>query len=296
MIKLYNRKTKQYETELVSGESSLKWLYGTNTGKTFVNAVVKRKFASKIVGSFCDTKLSRKKIENFSKNLNIDLNESEKSLGDFSNFNDFFTRKLKDGARIVDHNSTSFITPGDGRLLAYTDISLDKVIQVKGFTYSLGELIKNDDVAKNYEGGICLVLRLCPTDYHRFHFVDSGIPTKTTNIKGHYYSVSPYALNNIAKLYCENKREWSILKSDNFDEVLCVEVGATCVGSIIQSYTPNVPVKKGDEKGYFKFGGSTTILFLKKDVVKIDEDIVSETNKGFETLVAMGEKIGTKLL
>jgi len=145
-----------------------------------------------------------------------------------------------------------------------------------------------------YNGGTCLIFRLCPTDYHRFHFIDDGVCSNTTKIKGHYYSVNPIALKSINKLFCQNKREWSIFHSDNFGDVIYMEVGATCVGSIIQSYSPNSKIKKGTEKGYFKFGGSTVILFFKKDTIKIDEDLLHQTQLGFETSVFMGEKIGLK--
>ena len=296
MIKLYNRQTKTYDTELVSGEKSLEWLYGTTTGKSMVNLLVKRKIISSIVGSFCDTKASKFKIKKFISNLNINMDESLKNQDEFQSFNDFFIRELKSNARIIDTNPNSLITPGDGRLIAYPNISLDKVVQVKGLTYSLLDLIGDSEIANQYQNGTCLILRLCPTDYHRFHFVDSGVPTKTHKIKGDYYSVSPYALNKIPRLYCENKREWSILKSDNFDDILCVEVGATCVGSIIQSYTPSKNISKGSEKGYFKFGGSTTILFFKENTIKIDDDILEQSIKGFETRVFLGEKIGSKLI
>ncbi|MDZ7543779.1 phosphatidylserine decarboxylase, partial [Clostridium perfringens] len=131
--------------------------------------------------------------------------------------------------------------------------------------YSLSELIGDASIAKDYEGSVCLVLRLCPTDYHRFHFVDNGIPLESSFIAGNYYSVNPVALERIPKLYCQNKREWSIFKSDNFGDIIHIEVGATWVGTIGQTYTPNKRVIKGEEKGYFKFGGSTTILLFKKD-------------------------------
>ena len=122
-----------------------------------------------------------------------------------------------------------------------------------------------------------------------------GIAEKSNIVTGNYYSVNPTALERIPKLYCQNKREWSIFHSKNFGDIIHVEVGATCVGSIIQSYTPNKKVKKGDEKGYFKFGGSTTILFFKKDMVSIDDDILLQSSFGFESKVNMGEKIGEKL-
>ena len=135
---------------------------------------------------------------------------------------------------------------------------------------------------------------MCPTDYHRLHFVDNGIPDESHIVKGNYYSVNPTALERVPKLYCQNKREWSVFHSENFGDIIHVEVGATCVGSIIQSYEPNKKVNKGDEKGYFKFGGSTTILFFKPNTVTIDDDILIQSSFGFETKVIMGERIGEK--
>ena len=244
---------------------------------------------------FCDSKSSRKKIDSIINEYNIDMNESIKQSKDFESFNDFFTRKLHNDARPISQNLNEFISPGDGRLLAFENIDLENIVQVKGFTYSLKELINDDSIAKKYENGTCLILRLCPVDYHRFHFVDDGIISQTNKIKGFYYSVNPIALSGIKKLFCKNKREWSILNSTNFGDVLYVEVGATCVGTIKQTYSPNTKVSRGSEKGYFKFGGSTVILFLEKNKVKIDDDILSETKKNIETKVKMGETIGNKL-
>lgn len=242
---------------------------------------------------YCDSRLSTKKIPSFIDNFSIDMSEYMKNKSDFTSFNDFFIREVTPTARPIDTAKNHLISPGDGRLLAYTNIDINKVIQVKHINYSLAELIGDDEIAKEYEGGTCLVLRLCPTDYHRFHFVDSGVPKENHFIKGNYYSVNPTALERIPKLYCQNKREWSIFKSDNFGDIINVEVGATCVGSIVQTYTPDKAVKKGAEKGYFKFGGSTTILFLKPNTVEIDEDILIQSSLGFETKVVLGEKIGT---
>lgn len=292
MIQVYNRKTKNYEVEKVAGENYIKWSYESPVGKSFTELLIKKKLFSKLYGNYCDTSLSKKKIPSFIKDFNIDMNISSNALGDFNSFNDFFVRKLKEEARPIPNDNSLLISPGDGRLFAYENISIDKLIQVKGIHYSLSELIGDNEIAKDYEGGTCLVLRLCPTDYHRFHFVDNGVPLENHFIKGNYYSVNPLALERIPKLYCQNKREWSIFKSENFGDILHIEVGATCVGTIIQSYTPNTKVIKGQEKGYFKFGGSTTILLLKKDSVKIDEDIINQTNLGFETMVLMGEIIG----
>jgi len=292
MIKFYNRKTKKYEIEKVAGDKYLKWVYTSPVGKSLTELFIKKKLFSNLYGRYCDSKYSAKKIDAFIKDFDIDMSLCEDPSIKFSNFNEFFIRKLSKESRPVSTDKNILVSPGDGRLSAYENIDLDNIVQIKGFTYSLRELLKDDKVAKEYEGGTCLILRLCPTDYHRFHFVDDGICGETKKISGRYYSVNPIALERIPKLFCENKREWSIFKSENFGKIIHVEVGATCVGTIIQTYTPGQKIKKGDEKGYFKFGGSTTILFLKKDKVKIDKDIVYQTSLGIETKVIMGENIG----
>lgn len=294
MIQIYNRNTKSYETELVAGKKYIEWTYESPIGKGITELIAKRKIFSKLYGKYCDTKLSSKKIPAFVDEFNIDMNLAKKDIKDFTSFNDFFTRELISEARPITNDPDILISPGDGRLTAYENIDLDNIVQIKGLTYSLRELIKDDSIASKYENGTCIILRLCPTDYHRFHFVDSGTIGPNHAIKGSYYSVNPIALKNIPKLFCENKREWSILRSDNFGDVLTIEVGATCVGSIIQTYSPDSKVNRGDEKGYFKFGGSTTILFFKKGVAKIDEDIIHQTKLGFECAVKLGEHIGHK--
>ena len=295
MIQIYDRKTKSYEEELIAGKKYIEWTYESPVGKKITELIAKRKIFSKLYGMYCDTKISSKKINSFIEDFNIDMNLSVKKINEFKSFNDFFIRKLNSEARPINNNPNVLISPGDGRITAYENIDLDNLVQIKGITYSLRELINDDSISKKYSDGVCIILRLCPTDYHRFHFVDSGIPSKSTLIKGYYYSVNPIALNNIPKLFCENKREWSILHSDNFGDILTIEVGATCVGSIIQTYTPNKHVNKGEEKGFFKFGGSTTILFFEKDTIKIDSDILDQSKIGFECKVNCGEHIGIKL-
>ncbi|WP_143317798.1 phosphatidylserine decarboxylase [Clostridium sp. HBUAS56017] len=294
MIKVYNRKTNTYEEEKVAGGKYITWCYASPIGKSLTELLIKKKLVSKLYGKYCDTKLSKRKIKTFIDDFDIDMGITTKKLDEFSSFNDFFIRQLTNEARPFNTDIKTLISPGDGRLLAYDNISMNKLIQVKNLTYSLSELLGDDKIAQEYEGGICIVLRLCPTDYHRFHFVDSGIPGKSKFINGSYYSVNPTALERIPKLYCQNKREWSLFKSDNFGDIIHVEVGATCVGTIVQTYTPGQKVKKGEEKGYFKFGGSTTILFFKKDTISISDDILVQSSLGFECKVSMGETIGTK--
>jgi phosphatidylserine decarboxylase len=295
LIKYYNRNKKCYEIENVAGEKYLNWLYTSPKGIPLLEGIIKKRMFSSLYGWYLDRGISKNRIGNFIREFNLDMSITEKKENEFLSFNDFFYRKLKPSARPVHSDHRSVVSLGDGRLFAYENINLDQLVQVKGFTYSLRELIKDDPVAEKYNNGTCLILRLCPTDYHRFHFIDDGTCEDTVKIKGAYYSVNPVALQKIEKLFCENKREWSTFHSDHFGDVLYVEVGATCVGSILQTYTPNKKVKRGDEKGYFKFGGSTVILFFEPDQIKIDRDLVKQTKQGYESYVLMGEKIGEKV-
>jgi len=294
MIKYYNRKQNKYEIEKVAGEKYLNWSYSSPAGIGLVELLLKKKIFSKLYGYYCDTKMSSRKIKDFIKTFDIDMSIYSETYDEHSSFNEFFIRKLNTNGRLINKNNNILISPCDGKISAYSNINFADLVQIKGFTYSLKELLQGNEVYNLYNGGTCLILRLCPTDYHRFHFIDDGVCGDTTKIKGHYYSVNPIALKSVKKLFCQNKREWSIFHSDNFDDVLYMEVGATCVGSIIQSSSPNSKVKKGDEKGYFKFGGSTVILFFKKGTVNIDEDLLQQTQLGFETSILMGEKIGLK--
>ena len=298
MMKIYyiDRKTGIKKLEKVAGNTFLKWIYNSKTGMGLLEMIIKRKMFSSVYGKLQDFSYSKRKIESFVEEIEIDMAEAEiENISDYKHFNDFFIRKLKKEARPISREASDFISPADGRIFAYENIDINKVIQVKGFEYKLEELFDDASLAKKYTNGTCIVIRLCPADYHRFHFPDSGIAKETKKISGKYYSVNPIALKEIVNLYCRNKREITVFKSDHFGDVMFVEVGATCVGSIIQTYELDQPIEKGAEKGYFKFGGSTVILFIEQGKLEIDEDIIINTKNGIETKVNMGETIGKKL-
>lgn len=295
MIKYYNRSTKKYDEESVAGNKSLNLIYGNPNKLKFLPELASIKLFSQIYGMLCNLSLSKIAIPKFIKNFNINMKDFKKSANEYKNFNEFFYRELSDNSRPIDINENHFISPCDSKLLAIEKLTDHTTFNVKGFKYDLFELIKNRELSEKYKNGTCLIFRLCPTDYHRFHFIDHGTCSSTTHINGKYYSVNPIALEAMEKLFCENKREYSIFNTKNFDDILYVEVGATFVGSIIQTYKPRSQINKGDEKGYFKFGGSTVILFIKENKVLLDEDILEQSSLGIETQVYMGEKIGIKL-
>jgi phosphatidylserine decarboxylase len=126
-------------------------------------------------------------------------------------------------------------------------------------------------------------------DYHRFHFPFGGVPGKARAVNGPLYSVSPIALRKRPSILWENKREITLLRTPTIGDVLLLEVGATCVGSIVQTYTPDAAVTKGDEKGYFRFGGSCFITIFEPGRVRFADDLVEHSAAGREVYAKMGE-------
>jgi len=287
-IQYYERVSGQLKTEKVAGEKWLVWLYYNPIGEATLWALAKRKLVSSIYGNMMDRTSSAKKIHPFVEDFDIDMSVAQKQ--EFNNFNDFFTRKLKDGARPIDTTSNIVVSPADGKILAYADISNTDFI-IKGYRFDVSSFLDNPDLAQKYNDGALLIIRLAPIDYHRFHFPVSGNLSPNKKIDGDYYSVNPFALRKMAEIFCLNKREYTILSNPLFGDVVMAEVGATMVGSIEQTYKGS-SVNKGVEKGYFKFGGSTVVLLFKKSKIQIDKDLLINTAKGYETTVKMGERIG----
>lgn len=289
-IKYIDRKSSKIITETPPGVAYLKFLYFNPFGKLAILPIAKRKFLSTWYGKKMDNPSSVKKIKGFVEELGINMKEAVKPITDYTSFNDFFYRKLKPSARPI---ANGLISPGDGKMLAFENVKDVHNFFVKGREFTLTEFLGNTALAEKYKNSSLVILRLAPNDYHRYHFPYNGTPSKMTKIKGDYFSVSPYALaSNFTKVFCENKREFCELTTQEKGPILIAPVGATMVGSIIETYSPNLPLKKGDEMGYFAFGGSTIVLLIDKSKFKIDVDILNNTKNKIETGVTMGEKIG----
>lgn len=290
-IKYIERTTRQIKTENVYGEKWLDWLYHNPVGEASLWIIAKRKIVTSIYGDMMDDPKSASKILPFVKEYKVDLSIAQEQ--NFKRFNDFFTRKLKPEARPIVADSLAVASPADGKILAYSNVK-NSDFYIKGFRFNVQSFLSNPELAKKYEDGSMIVFRLAPPDYHRYHFPVSGATSSSnTKIEGDYYSVNPLALRKKAEIFWLNKREYGVIKSLVFGDVMMVEVGATMVGSMVQTYT-GTTVKKGEEKGYFKFGGSTVVLLFEKDKIKIDDDLVINTSKGLETTIKMGEQIGVK--
>jgi phosphatidylserine decarboxylase len=293
-IDYFDRYANAVKTEKVYGEAYLRWAYETLPGRLMVEAVVKRAWFSRWYGWRMSRPASRSLIRPFVDTYGLDAGEFVDACESFASFNAFFSRKLKAAARPVDGGGDSLVFPADGRHLGFEDISGVSGIYCKGQTLSLGGVLGDEELAEGYKKGVLVISRLCPVDYHRFHFCAAGLAGKPRVINGPLYSVNPIALRRNVRILTENKRVVTTLDTEKFGRVLVVEIGATNVGSIRQTFRPNSVVAKGGEKGYFAFGGSMTMTLFEPGTVVLDEDLVAHSLQGRELYARMGDHMGEK--
>jgi phosphatidylserine decarboxylase len=291
-IVVRSRQTGDLIPEVVAGEGLMRLFYGTRAGAKLTTKLLVRRWLSFFGGLYYDTRLSKKKIRRFAEHLGISLEECEREIREYRSFNDFFARTLRCGARPLAAEPEAVVCPGDGRLLVFPQVEEETLSYVKWAPVRLMDLFnRRADLVERYCGGACAVLRLAPSDYHRFHFPMAGKVGITEKVRGLLHSVSPYVLSQGRPVFALNKRTLCLLETELFGQVLLMEVGAMGVGSIVQTAQPNSEVQRGDEKGYFKFGGSTTLFFVEKGRIVFDPDLVENSADGVETLVRMGERI-----
>ena len=245
---------------------------------------------TKTVGFILNTPLSKPYINLFIKKHKINMDEFVTKK--YKSFNDFFVRNIIDGKREIDYCPNSLISPCDGYLSVYT-IDNNSKLNIKGTTYTVSELFENKNISKAYCDGICLVFRLTPQDYHRYIYTDNGTKDANTPIKGILHTVRPVALE-CCPVFKTNSREYTTLHTENLGDIIFMEVGAMLVGKICNHHNSH-SFKRGEEKGYFEFGGSTIIMIIKKDIVKINKEILDASSDDTEYRVRLGEKIGTKI-
>ena len=275
------------ERENICPERLMRLIYENPLGGASLLWLVKRKALSRLYGLYCRTPMSAKSIPRFIEKYDVDMTGCE---GPYKNFAAFFSREKRDV--VFPGEGTVLGSPCEGLVSVIKNISPKKVISAKGSGFSLEELFSDAELAKSYEGGTMVSIRLTPANYHRMHFFDDGEIDSTRMIKGDLYSVNPLALRRVMRLYCRNKRALIKFSTENFGDVVMVEVGATFVGSIVHCFDDGQRVNRGDLASYFKPGGSLVLLFLKKGAFEPNEALVKRTNAGIETKIPIGEPLG----
>jgi phosphatidylserine decarboxylase len=292
-IRYYDRYARTVKTEQIFGEKWLRFAYEHPAGRFFVWLLARRAVFSQWYGRKMNKRESALRVLPFIATYGLDVDEFAKSPFDYKTFNEFFYRALKPGARPITAGDDVAIFPADGRHLAFPDLSTADGFYVKGATFSLAELFDDAELAARFAGGSMLISRLCPVDYHRFHFPVAGVPGEPRRVEGWLYSVSPVALRRRIRYLVENKREVTLIESARFGTVAMLEIGATNVGSIQQSFVPGRAVAKGEEKGLFAFGGSCTIAVFARGTIRFDDDLVAQSAAGVELYAKMGDRLGT---
>lgn len=272
---------------IIESSKALNFFYDTFIGRMLLKPFISKSF-SNLMAKYMNSKYSLKRVDKFiNKN---DINVYEYSKQKYTSYNDFFIRKVVASKRPINANKNAFISPCDSKLSVYL-INDDLTLKIKNSYYSIDTLV-DKNIMNEYLGGYALVFRLSTDNYHRYCYIDSGSKDKNIRIEGVFHTVQPIALKHY-NFYKTNTREYTILNTNNFGKVIEVEVGAMGVGKIVNNHQ-EYKFKKGEEKGYFEFGGSTIVLLVKKDIINIDQDIYDNSLLDIETNVKYGEKIGSK--
>jgi len=292
VITFYNRYTQRLEQEQVYGAAWMRWTYCHPFGRLALAAFVKRPFFSQWYGWRMNRSVSRRKIRPFIRTYGLDPNDFAAPPESFRSFNEFFYRRLKPEARPVDPDPNAVIFPADARHLGFPDASQIEGVFVKGQRFDLTRLLGDGELAQRYARGAIVLSRLCPVDYHRFHFPVAAKTSTTLQFDGPLYSVNPIALRRKLAYLWENRRTLTVLTSAQFGTVLMLEIGATNVGSIVQTFQPGTAVAKGDEKGYFQFGGSSTLLVFEPGRIQLADDLVAHSRQQTELYARIGDRLG----
>jgi phosphatidylserine decarboxylase len=295
----FDRYARTLKVEAVYGERWLRLAYGNPIGRLAVWLLVRRAIFSRWYGWKMNWRSSALRVLPFIAQYNVDVDEFAKSAFDYKTFNEFFYRALKPESRPIAPGARVAVFPADGRHLAFPDVDAAAGFYAKGRKFTLAELLGEADrpeaerpLARQFAGGAMLISRLCPVDYHRFHFPVDGVPGETRRINGWLYSVHPIALLRNVGYLTQNKRDLTLIDSPEFGAVAMLEIGATNVGSIRQGFIPGRAARKGDEKGFFAFGGSCVITLFTRGRIRFDADLADQSAQGIETYARLGDRLG----
>jgi phosphatidylserine decarboxylase len=291
-IKYVDRRSGALLDEPIFASRFLNWSYNSPAGRLATDYLFRHRIISRFYGWLHDQPWSKRKIRPFAAAMGVNLGECRQPVEEFPSFNAFFTREIDLAHRSIHRDPLVCSAPADGKCLAFQTVDRQHSFEIKHSLFTLPRLLADKTLAQRYSGGSALVQRLHLSDYHHFHFPDSGTPQSARAISGGLYAVSPYSRRRPVPFYTENYRMLTLFASDHFGLVALVEIGAFTVGSIQQRYRANAPVAKGEKKGFFELGGSTIVLLFEPNAVRLDRDLCDKTAEGLETYVRLGDSIG----
>lgn len=291
-ITVYDREKQQNFIEKVLGDTAIQRVYGTRTGRWLADAILSRHAVSGAMGFYYSSPMSRKLIPKFIQDYGIAMQEYESK--EWTSFNEFFARRFIAGARPFVQDPNVMPAFAEARYFAWNEISPATQFPIKGQMLNVLRVLGSEDRARPFLGGPVLLARLCPVDYHRFHFPDAGTVKFHARIPGRLHSVNPLAVKVRPDVFFTNERQVSILETQNFGLLAYVEVGALGVGRICQTHAQNEPFSRGAEKGLFEFGASTVIVFGERGKWQPEPVLTEKTTGGTEVYVKLGTQVARR--
>ena len=281
-IDLQGKKVSNITTQ----DKLFSFLYTNLFERMLLNPLIQPQ-VSKLAGRYLSSAHSKWLISKFIERNEINMDIYEEC--DYSSFNDFFTRKIKPDCRPVPEDLDVLISPCDCLATVYP-IQENTTFSIKNTEYTLRSLLRSPRLAKRFRGGYAYVLRLTVEDYHRYLYSVSGKQSKNYHIDGTFHTVNPIA-NDYLPIYKENTREYTVIRSKEFGDVLQMEVGALLVGKI-SNHKQSTVVTRGEEKGFFEYGGSTIVVLTQKGRVTPRSDLLTNSKNGYETKVLQAHPLG----
>lgn len=273
-------------SNITNQDKLLSFLYTNIFGRMLLKPLIQPQ-VSKLAGRYLSSAHSKWLISKFIERNEINMDIYEEC--DYSSFNDFFTRKIKPDSRPVPEDLDVLISPCDCLATVY-QIQENTTFSIKNTEYTLRSLLRSPRLAKRFRGGYAYILRLTVEDYHRYLYSVSGKQSKNYHIDGTFHTVNPIA-NDYLPIYKENTREYTVIRSKEFGDVLQMEVGALLVGKI-SNHKQSTVVTRGEEKGFFEYGGSTIVVLTQKGRVTPRSDLLTNSKNGYETKVLQAHPLG----
>jgi phosphatidylserine decarboxylase len=272
----------------------LRFLYQNPAGRVLRSSLTSNSYFSALTGWLADRSLSKYLIPTFVNQYKDQINIDEAlrpNIRSYKTFNDFFTRKLKPEARPIDKTPDAVVSPADGIMYAIQRIDETTEFLVKEKPFDVARLLgpHSSLSPEMFKHGTLVVVYLGPWNYHRFHFPFDCAAEKHESINGLYESVNSIAYAAGIQPLTENERHLIALQQNDIGQVAFLPVGALCVGKIVETYDFEKTIhSKGDELGYFAFGGSTIVMLFPQDTITLDAKLQNPAAQPIE--IKMGER------
>ncbi|KAI1740551.1 phosphatidylserine decarboxylase proenzyme [Xylaria scruposa] len=273
--------------------SIMEWIDTTHAMRLYIHK------ESLKAGEEESTPSSKSQIRGFVDAYGINMEDFDPSdINAYQSFADFFTRKHTKESRLVykPDDASSAVVVADSRVVVYDSIAKTRELWIKGRDFSITNLVMDTQLGARFDNAAVASFRLSPQDYHRYHSPVTGRVALFRSLPGDYYQVDPIALQSHVDILTRNARDYVVIETEDFGDVLFVAIGATDVGSVQfhkEWQTPGSEIRKGDELGLFQFGGSSIVVAFQAGRIKFDADLSDLSMQRIQIAVEVGMSLGS---